>query len=261
MSKLIQDGIYAWRRLRRSPGFTVAALLTLALGIGANALIFSVVNAVFLRPLSYANADRLVWVTEFFPKFNRWMVPAPDYAAWKRQSVLFERLEAMTGSFGENVAVSGSPAERAQVGHVTPGFFAMVGMLPRIGAGFVEDEGAAERPAVLVSDGFWRGYLHADPAITGKTVTLNAKAYSVVGVMPRGYVDLDGPDVALWVADAVLPGTVLRGKNPRSVRLIGRLKSGVTLEQARIELERVARSLDAQYPAPWGAYHSAAAVR
>src|SRR5580698_11288951 len=86
METAFHDALYAVRRLRRSPGFSAAALLTLALGIGANALIFSVVNAVFLRPLLYRDANRLVWATEFFPKFNRAMVPAPDYAAWKRQN-------------------------------------------------------------------------------------------------------------------------------------------------------------------------------
>src|ERR1700724_2944767 len=103
MEKALHEARYALRRLRRSPGFTVAALLTLALGIGANALIFSVVNAVFLRPLSYHDASRLVWATEFFPKFNRSMVLAPEYAAWKRQSALFESLEAMGNTSGANL--------------------------------------------------------------------------------------------------------------------------------------------------------------
>src|SRR5258706_1028613 len=103
MEKGFHDACHALRRLRRSPGFRVAALLTLAMGIGDNALIFSVVNAVFLRPLSYHDSSRLVWATEFFPKFNRSMVPASDYAAWKRQSALFERMEAMGGTFGANL--------------------------------------------------------------------------------------------------------------------------------------------------------------
>src|ERR1017187_4129330 len=102
MEKAIHEARQALRRLRRSPGFTAAALLTLALGIGANVLIFSVVNAVFLRPLSYHDAGRLVWATEFFPKFNRSMVLAPEYAAWKRQSGGFERMEAMGSTFGSN---------------------------------------------------------------------------------------------------------------------------------------------------------------
>src|SRR5258707_14423637 len=109
MGKALHEARYAFRRLRRSPGFTVAALLILALGIGANALILSVVNAVFLRSLSYHDASRLVWATEFFPKFNRSMVLAPEFAAWKRQSTVFERLEAMGNPFGANFTGAGRP--------------------------------------------------------------------------------------------------------------------------------------------------------
>jgi len=103
MERSLDEARQALRRLRHSPGFTAAALLTLALGIGANALIFSVVNAVFLHPLSYRDAGRLVWATEFFPKFNRSMVLAPEYAAWKRQSAVFERMEAMGVTCGANL--------------------------------------------------------------------------------------------------------------------------------------------------------------
>src|SRR6476660_4439278 len=136
METALHEARHALRRLRRSPSFTVAALLTLALGIGANALIFSVVNAAFLRPLSYHDASRLVWVTEFFPKFNRSMVLAPEYAAWKRQSAVFERLEAMAVTFGTNFTSANRPAERVQTAHVTPCFVAMVGIGPRLGTGF-----------------------------------------------------------------------------------------------------------------------------
>src|SRR5687767_2422392 len=135
MEKALHDARHAVRRLGRSPGFTFAAMLTLALGIGANSLIFSVVNAVFLRPLSYHDAGRLVWATEFFPKFNRSMVPAPEYAAWNRQSTLFERIEALGGTVGANFSGANRPAERVQTAHVTPGFFAMAGISPRLGAG------------------------------------------------------------------------------------------------------------------------------
>lgn len=259
MDKILQDGWHALRRMRRSPGFTAAALLTLALGIGANTLIFSVVNAVFVRPLSYRDADRLVWATEFFPKFNRSMVPAPEYAAWKAQSTLFEHLEAMGGTFGSNLAGAGLPAERVQTAHVTPGFFAMVGISPRVGAGF--DSHAADSPVVILSDSLWRNYLQADAGILGKSVTLNAKAFTVVGVMPPGFVYPDGADVGAWLPDAVPTAATVPSRNPQSVRLIGKLKLGVAIEQARAELEQIARRMDPQYPAPWAEYHSAAKVR
>src|SRR5580658_7408155 len=151
MEKALYEARQALRRLRRSPGFTVAALLTLALGIGANALIFSVVNAVFLRPLSYRDAGRLVWATEFFPKFNRSMVLAPEYAAWKLQSSQFERIEAMGNTFGSNLTSASRPAERVQTAHVTPGFFTMVGISPRVGAGFNANVSQTDQPVAILS--------------------------------------------------------------------------------------------------------------
>jgi len=260
MDKTLHDAWHALRRLRRSPGFTVAALLTLALGIGANALIFSVVNAVFLRPLTYHDPDRLVWVTEFFPKFNRSMVPAPEYVAWKQQSALFERMEAMA-TVGANLTGAGRPAERVQAAHVTPGFFAMLGISPRRGSGFDPTDGARHLPVAILSDALWRGYLQADPGILGKSVSLNAKPFTVIGVVPPGFVHPDGANVAVWLPDAVLPAATVPSRNPQSVHVIGRLKPGVTVEQARAELERITRSMDDQYPAPWAAYHAAATVR
>jgi putative ABC transport system permease protein len=262
MDKALHDARHAFLRLRRSPGFTVAAMLTLALGIGANALIFSVVDAVFIRPLSYHDADRLIWVTEFFPKLNRSMVPAPDFAAWKLQSALFERMEAMDSTFGTNLTAGGRPAERVQTAHVTPGFFDMAGIAPRMGAGFdPAAAGISEKPLAVLSDALWRGYLQADPAILGKSVVLNAKPFTVVGVMPPGFVYPDGADVGVWVPDAVPAAAVVPGPGLRSVRVIGKLKPGVTLEQARIELERIARGMDQQYPARFAVQRAAASVR
>ena len=239
---LIQDTRYGLRQLRRSPGFTVAALLTLALGIGANALIFSVVNAVFLRPLSYRDAGRLVWATEFFPKFNHSMVLAPEYAAWKRQSAVFERMEALGVTFGANLTSASRPAERVPTAHVTPGFFAMVGIGPRLGAGFDPNTALPDQPVAILSDVLWRGYLQADPGIVGKSVTLNGKPLTVVGVMPPGFVYPDGADVAVWLPDAVLPTAIVPSRSPQPVRLIGRLKPGVTVEQARAEYAVVRKS-------------------
>jgi putative ABC transport system permease protein len=168
MEKSIRDIRQASRRLCGTPGFRAAALLTLALGIGANSLIFSVVNAVFFRPLSYHDADRLVWATEFFPKLNRSMVLAPEYAAWKRQSTLFDRVEAMGTTLGTNLTSVGRTAERVQVAHMTPGFFAMIGISPRLGTGFDPNVKSSEPPTAILSDDFWRGYMQGDPAVVGR---------------------------------------------------------------------------------------------
>jgi putative ABC transport system permease protein len=261
MQKAFYDARHAARRLRKSPGFTAAALVTLALGMGANTLIFSVVNAVFLRPLPYRDAGRLVWATEFFPKFNRSFVPAPDFAAWKQQNAVFEHLEAMGDTFGYNLTNGSHPAERVETAHVTPGFFSMVGIQPRLGAGFDLNAKPPDHPVAVVSDALWRGYLQSDPAIVGKSLALNGKPLTVEGVMPPGFVYPDGADVALWLPDAVPPAATVPERSPEQVRLIGRLKPKVTLEQARAELERITRGLDHQYPAPWSNYHAAAKVR
>jgi predicted permease len=235
-------------------------MLTLALGIGANALIFSVVNAVFLRSLSYHDASRLVWATEFFPKFNRSMVLAPEFAAWSRHSTSFERLEAMGGTFGVNLTSQGRPAERVPTAHVTPGFFAMVGISPRLGAGFAPGTTPDQRVAI-VSDAFWRGYLEGDSGALGKNLTLDGKPVTVVGVMPPGFVYPDGSDVAIWLPDAVLPAATVPSRSPALVRVIGRLKPGVTIERARADLERIARDMNPQYPTPWSGYHAAVKVQ
>ena len=239
----------------------MAATLTLGLGIGANALIFSVVNAVFLRPLSYADAGRLVWVTEFFPKFNRPMVLAPEYAAWKRDSHAFEQIEAMWNTMGANLASEGRPAERVQTAHVTPGFFAMAGIPPRLGRGFGSDADRSGPAVAVVSDALWRGYLRGDPRVLGKSVTLDGKPVTVVAVMPAGFVYPDGADIGVWLPDAVPAAATVPSRSPRPVRVIGRLKPGVTIEQARADLEGIARGMDNQYPAPWAGYHAAADVR
>jgi len=260
IEKVLHEGRQALRRLQRSPSFTAAASLTLALGIGANTLIFSVVNAVFLRPLPYCDAGRLVWATEFFPKFNRSTVPAPDYAAWVQQGKTFERLEAMGPTFGRNLTSPHRPAKRAEIAQVTPGFFAMTGIAPRLGAGFDPHAGPSDRREVIVSDALWRGYLRADAGIVGKSITVDGGPLAVTGVMPPGFVYPDGPDVAAGLPDAVPPAATIPGRSPDSVRLIGRLRPRVTIAQARADLERIAHGMDRQYPAPWPAITGLARV-
>lgn len=258
MERAPSEARRALRRLRRSPGFTAAALITLALGIGANALMFSVVNAMFLRPLPYREPDRLVWATEFFPKFSRSMAPAPEYSAWKRHSTAFERIEAMGIAMGANLTAPNRAAERVQAAHVTPGFFELAGVAPHLGAGFKRGD---RDDVAIISDVLWRGYFGAGPGIVGKTLTLNGKPYTVAGVLPPDFVYPDGPDTAVWLPDAVPPAATVPGRGMSVVRVIGRLKVGVSIEQARTDLERVARGMDDQYPKPWSGYHSAASVR
>ncbi|HUA85042.1 MAG TPA: ABC transporter permease [Bryobacteraceae bacterium] len=246
---------YALRRFRRTPGFTLAALLTLALAIGANSLIFSVVNAIFLRPLPYRDPGRLFWATEFMPAFKTDVLLAPDYGAWKQQSTSFERLEAMGATIGANVAVAGGPAERVPVAHVTPGFFAMLGVTPQLGAGFATN---ADASVAIVSDAFSRDVSHADASALGRSLTVNGEPATIVGVMPAGFLYPGAADAAVWLPDAVPPGPATPGRGMRGVDAIGRAKPGVTTEQARADLERITRGMDDQYPPDWKAPHAGA---
>jgi hypothetical protein len=137
----------------------------------------------------------------------------------------------------------------------------MVGISPRLAAGFDPNAAPSEHPVAILSDALWCGYLQADSGILGKTINVNGKPAAVAGVMPPGFVYPDGADVAVWLPDAVPPAATVPSRKFQLVRVIGRLKAGITLEQARADLERIARGMDAQYPTPWAGYHAAATVQ
>jgi putative ABC transport system permease protein len=178
----MNDALFALRTPRNKPGFALAAIATLALGIGANTAMFGVVNAVFLRPLPYPNADRVVWATEYFPKFESSMVFASEYAAWIRASA-FERLAAMRTTIGVNLSSGKQAAARVQAGHVSMNFFATLGVQPHVRRDFIP----GNQNEAIVSDAIWRDYFHADPQVAGKNVVLDGKPVTVVGVMPPGF--------------------------------------------------------------------------
>jgi putative ABC transport system permease protein len=259
----IKDMRFSTRTLRRSPAFTVVAIITLALGIGANTAIFSVLNAVFLRPLPYVHPERLVWATEYFPKFKGNRMLMPEYAAWRQQNTAFEQLEAYGIGLGANVTCDNRAAERVHVTHITPGFFTMLGVQPQLGRTFASEEDRPNQNRVaMLSDALWRNYFNADPQILNKALSLNGKPYTVVGVMPPGFIGLDAADTGIWVPDAVNAKRSMPGRSMGLLAgVIGRLKPGVTAEAARANLEVIARRMDSQYPAPWSSYHAAASVR
>lgn len=262
MEGVLQDLRFAFRVLVKTPAFALAAVSTLALGIGAGTAIFSVANAAFLRPLPYRDTAQLVWPSEFYPNFNRSVVFAPEYAAWKRQSTAFQSLEAFGITIGVNLTRGGQPAQRVQAGHVTPGLFALLGVQPQIGRSFRADEDTPGRDRVAVlSDSLWRDYFQADPSILGRTVILDGAPRTVIGVMPSGFLYPGGLDAAVWLPDAVAPASTVPRRGMSVVAVIGRLKSGVTPAQAQADLAVVARRMDGQYPPPWSGYHAAATVR
>jgi putative ABC transport system permease protein len=246
METLLQDVRYGVRMMRKRPGFTAVVVLTLALGIGANTAIFSVVNAVLLRPLPYRNAERLVWVAgNVRGGTNRASVSPPDYVDYRAQNTVFEEFAASTSVPSPvNLTGAGEP-ERLTGSRVTANYFRAFGVEPALGRGFgADEERTGSAPIAVLSDGLWKRRFGGDPSIVGKTLTLDGKAVTVVGVAPPEFQYPAGTE--LWLPlDFDDPEMKIRAAH--FLRPIGLLKNGVTLEQARAETDLIARRLEEQY--------------
>ncbi|MGH9796190.1 MAG: ABC transporter permease, partial [Candidatus Acidiferrales bacterium] len=243
-SNWIADLLYSLRLLRKSPGFTLAAMLTLALGIGANAAVFSILNAVMLRPLPFPEPERLVRLWESNPQrgWPFFSASQPNFLDWRERNRSFERLAASSG-WTFNLSGVDEP-ERISGLRVSHDFFPLLGAQPALGRNFLPEEDAAGASArvVLMTHGLWQRRFGADPAIVGKTVRLNELQYTVIGVLPQDF---------RWGAnDLFIPLMADRNQNRSDHRLsvFGRLKTGVTLPQAHAEMEAVAGQLAQQYP-------------
>ncbi len=248
MGTLGQDLRYAVRMLVKRPGFTAVAVLTLALGIGANTAIFSVVNTVLLRPLPFTEPDRLVYAqgADLRDGSHGGSISAPDFLDYREQTHVFERLSTFM-PFSFTVTGDGSASERISGALVSHGFFETLGIMPLAGGRtFLAEEEQSGRNAVAVlSYGLWQRRYGADPKIVGKTVALNGRAVTVVGVMPAGF---EYPrEAQLWSPIPFKsPETSMR--RAHFLRGVGRLKPGVTLSQAQADVNAVARQLEQQYP-------------
>jgi len=243
--ELRQDMRFALRQLRRNPGFTFIALITLALGIGANTAIFSVVRGVLLRDLPYAEPAR---VLRAFSTVNggRTAVSPADFTDWRRQSKAFSALAA---SYESTVNLTGSgTAERFTQARVSANMFQLLGVRPAAGRAFAEGEDAEGAPRVaILSDGLWRSRFGADPSIVGRAITLDGYPTTVVGVAPA---DMRYPSpVDLWLTTRFSQRDLSdSSRGARWVDVIGRLAPGVTGEQAQHEMATIARRLEAQDP-------------
>jgi putative ABC transport system permease protein len=233
---LLQDLRYGVRRLRRNPGFTIVAVLTLALGIGATTAIFSVVNAVMLRPLPYRNPDRLVLVPN---------VRGTDFLRWRDQSKAFESMAAFY-FHTDDLTGSGEP-ERLAVLYVSANLFATLGVAPALGRAFTpEEDREGGGPVVVLSDSFWRRRFGSDPQVIGRAITIGRQSVTVIGIMAPGFRFLG--DVDLWMPEA-LNMAQRRSKGEREgegigdpgLNVIARLKPGMTLEAARANLPAIRR--------------------
>jgi len=248
MFTLLKDLRYSLRTLCKVPGFSIVALLVLALGIGANTAIFSVVNSVVLRPLPYPDADRLVliWETDLKDGIKREGPSAPNFLDWKEQSQSFEEMALLEVGTG-TVTGEGSEPEQVTGLRVTTNFLSMLGARTVLGRGFtaVEGAGQARYPVAVLANGYWKRRFGSDPRIIGRTFTMNSEPYTVIGVLaPDFYHPLPSDLYVPW------PVAELRAKNrvDHDFGVIARLKPGVTIAGAQSELSTVARRIDAQTP-------------
>ena len=245
---IIQDLRYAGRMLKKSPEFTALIVLTLALGIGANSTIFSVIQAVLLRPLPYPESEQLVSVVDSNPSngWPRFSSSPANFLDWRRQARSFEFLVATAGD-DENVMVGGTPEHWTGVVG-TQGFFETLRVRPEIGRLFTDDDFVPGKSNVLViSDALWRGEFGSDAAVIGRAVPLDGKRGTIIGVMPADF-HFGGNDKMFWMPfpfDASLSGA----RGAHFLRVMGRLNSGATIESAQAEMKAIAAQLEEQYPA------------
>ena len=245
----IQDLRYAFRGLARRPGFTAIAVITLSLGIGATTAIFSVVQAVLLRPLEYPQADRIVKIVGFdkAEAATENLSPA-DFLDFQRDATSFARMGA-NGWVGL-ATISGGTGEAERVGsvQVTEGFFPTLRVQPALGRGIQADDDRPGAPrVVLISDGFWRRRFAADPGIVGQPITINAMPFTVIGVLPARYRHLEiNPERAADIFTPFQFNPAQANRGGHFIRGIARLKDGVSVEQARAELISVAARLEQQ---------------
>ena len=256
MNTLLQDLQYGLRMLFKHPGVTAIAVLTLALGIGANTAIFSVVNAVLLNPLPYREPDRVVSLWENVPTHGRWRVAPANFFDWKKQNTVFQDVAA----FGANSLTLTGDGEPEQLtgARVSAGYFAVVGVDPILGRAFVpEEHEPGKEQAVILSHSFWQRRYGGDRNIINRSITLDGANYTVVGVMPpglypawpttSGHLTFDEQQHQFWTPMSFTP--LWAGlRTAHVLGVIARLKPGVSFEQARTEMDTIGARLEKEYP-------------
>src|SRR5262245_43160633 len=254
MRNLLRDLRYGVRMLLKVPGFTVVAVLTLALGIGANTAIFTMVNAVLLRPLPYQDADRIVVVAS---TLRRQTVEVrsnsyPDFVDWRNQNTVFEQLAARDSvSFS---LIGGSEPERVNGELVSADYFPLLRVQAAIGRTFLpeEDRMPDTHRVAVVGYGLWQRRFAGSPGLVGRTIQLSGGDYTVVGIMPEGFRGISD-NAELWLpmmmVSSVRYAGILEAREQRWHSAITRLKPGVSLRQAQTEMDTIARRLEQTYPA------------
>ena len=255
LPRFVEDFRVAARSLTREIGFTVVAVLTLALGLGAVTAVFSVVNATYLVPLPYATPDRLAMIWEDERGVDsHWTVAPANYDIWKQRLTSFDGLAAF------NVwlpSVTGlGEAEKILGSVVTPEFFGVLGVRPALGRGFTPDDARpGATPVVILGHGFWERRFGADSGILARTIRLSGRTYSVIGVLPPDFKHPEREYSAAQVWAPISADDYREGAEFRWLRVIGRLRAGVQLATAEREVALLARQLEQAYPARnrgWG---------
>jgi predicted permease len=249
IESLVQDLRYGWRTLLKSPGFAAAALFTLALGIGANTAIFSVVYGILLRPLPFRDVSRLVLLNETHPQVGDVSVSYLNFQDWRRQSRTFTEMAAVTG-VKFNMAGSSEP-ENIRGLAVSPNFLSMVGVQPVVGRGFTADEekpGAA--PVVLLSYALWQSHFGADRSAIGQIIRLDSQTVTIVGVLPPDFRWVEKCDVVEPIGVWATHNDGATDREQRGDMVVAaRLAAGARMDQARSEMEAIAAGLARAYPA------------
>ena len=250
-TELRHDFRYALRGLRASPGFTIVALLTLAMGIGASTTIFSVANAVLLRPFPYREPERIVRLYETNPSTETFSVSGPNYLDWVARVRGMSQLAAFTGQSASLIG-DGDP-QQLNAYLVTPSFFRLLGVQPLIGRAFRDEEAKPGSPAsvVVLSYALWETRFGGDPAVIGRTINLSGVSYEVLGVMPQQFAVPGNPQLFQPLAPSPT-----WDRDDHQLAVIGRLAPNVTVERALDEMRSIARDLAKQYPKTndtWGA--------
>ena len=247
MGTLIQDLRYGLRMIAKSPGFTIVAVLTLALGIGANTAIFSVVDGVLLHPLPYAHSERLVWIWGNFPGGNMAAVSPPDLADYRARDRSFEHLGAffVLGAEPQNLSINGH-SEQAMETMVTSDFFEALGVKPLLGRTFAPADEQFDSPqTIILSFHLWQQKFGGAPGLLGQSVVSDGQNVTVIGIMPASF-DFPRGTEAWFPAPLLAKG--MQQRPAHLFRPVGLLKRGVTMAQAQSDLDGIARILEKQYP-------------
>src|SRR5277367_664273 len=247
METILQDLRYGLRMLAKSPGFAAIAILTLALGIGANTALFSVVNGVLLNPLAYPQSGQLVAIYDKTIGFANAPINYLNFQDWQRDTKTFSTM-AIYRNQDYNFIGTGE-AERLTGYMISADFFSTLGTMPVLGRTFrADDDQVGATPVVILGGGFWKRRFGASLEILGKPITLNGKTYTIVGVIPAGFT-FYGRDRDVYTPIGQWNDSSFRDRRlDLSSRGIGRLKQGVTLEQARADMDGIAQNLAVAYP-------------